>query len=103
DGAMGTRDPEQVVAAAIRLGGILERQDAERATATYERALTVAPRRPELVKRVLALRPSGTATREHADLMEAVLDGETGAEAARLARALAATLHTLGDDQRVCG
>jgi len=97
DAAIAARDPEAVVAAALRLGGVLERSDGERAAATYERALSVAPRRGELVKRVLALRPAGTATREHADLMEAVLDGENGAEAARLARELAATWTTLGD------
>jgi len=99
DAALAARDPEAVVAAAIHLGGVLERSDGERAAAVYERALSVAPRRGELVKRVLALRPAGTATREHADLMEAVLDGETGAEAARLARELAATWTTLGDDE----
>ncbi len=97
DTAIAARNPEAVVAAAIRLGGVLERKDAERAAETYERALTVAPRRGELLRRVLALRPAGTATREHAELMEAVLDGETGAEAARLARELAATWTTLGD------
>ena len=43
--------------------------------------------------------PAGTATREHAELMEAVLDGETGAEAARLARELAEAWTTLGDEE----
>ena len=81
DAALAARDPAMVVAAAIRLGGVLERTDAERAAATYERALAVAPRRGELLKRLLALRPAGEATREHAELMEAVLDVETGAEA----------------------
>ena len=97
DTAIAARDPETVVAAAIRLGGVLERKDAERAAETYERALTLAPRRGELLKRVLALRPSGTVTREHAELVEAVLDGETGAEAARLARELAEMWTTLGE------
>ena len=97
DTAIAARDPEAVVAAAIRLGGVLERKDAERAAETYERALTVAPRRGELLKRLLALRPAGTVTREHAELMEAVLDGETGAEAARLARELAEMWTTLGE------
>ena len=84
DAAIAAGDPEAVVAAAIRLGGVLERKDAERAAETYERALTVAPRRGELLKRLAraAARPA-TATREHAELMEAVLDVETGAEAAQ--------------------
>ena len=44
--------------------------------ATYERALAVAPRRGELLKRLLALRPGRRRPRrEHAELMEAVLDG----------------------------
>ena len=90
-----------VVAAAIRLGGVLERTDAERAAETYERALTVAPRRGELLKRLLALRPAGEATREQAELMEAVLDVETGAEAGKLARELAAAWTTLGDAEAV--
>ncbi|HXU00707.1 MAG TPA: tetratricopeptide repeat protein, partial [Polyangia bacterium] len=101
DGAIAARDPEAVVGAAVRLGGVLERSDGERAASVYERALRSAPRRPELLKRVLALRPTGTATREHAELMEAVLDGETGAEAARLARELAATWTTLEDADAV--
>ena len=79
DAAIGTGDPAMVVAAAIRLGGVLERTDTERAAEIYERALTVAPRRGELLRRLLALRPAGEATREQAELMEAVLDVETGA------------------------
>ena len=69
DAAIAARDPEAVVAAAIRLGGVLERKDAERAAETYERALTVAPRRGELLKRVLALRPGrhGHARARRAD------------------------------------
>ena len=59
DAAIAAGDPEAVVAAAIRLGGVLERTDAERAAETYERALTVAPRRGELLRRLLALRPRG--------------------------------------------
>ena len=82
DAAIAARAPDGVVAAALRLGGVLERKDAERAAETYERALAVAPRRGELVKRVLALRPTDTATREHAELIESLLDAETGAEAA---------------------
>jgi len=57
---------EGVAAAAIRLGGVLERKDAERAAEVYERALSAAPGRRELVKRVLALRPAEAATRESA-------------------------------------
>jgi tetratricopeptide (TPR) repeat protein len=98
DAAIAARDAEAVVAAALRLGGVLERSDAERAAEIYERALTVAPRRSELLKRVLALRPADTGTREHAELMEAVLDGETGAEAGRLARELSTAWATLGDN-----
>ena len=97
DAAIAAREPEGVVAAALRLGGVLERKDAERAAETYERALAVAPRRGALVKRVLALRPTDTATREHAELMESLLDAETGAEAARLARELASAWTALGD------
>jgi hypothetical protein len=97
DGAIAAGDPEAVVGAAIRLGGLLEDRDAERAAETYERALAVAPRRPELLKRLLALRPAGEVTRERTELMEAVLDGETGAEAARLAREVAAAWTDLGD------
>ena len=97
EAALAAGDPEAVVAAAMRLGGVLERADAERAAAMYERALGVAPGRGELLKRLLALRPAGTVTREHAELMEAVLDSETGAEAARLARELAEMWTTLGE------
>src|SRR5262249_1406566 len=73
DGAFAAGDPEAVVGAAIRLGGLLETRDAERAIETYERALGVAPRRPELLKRLLALRPAGEVTRERTELLEAVL------------------------------
>jgi hypothetical protein len=46
---------------------------------------------------VLARRPAGEATREQAELMEAVLEVETGADAEKLARELAAAWTTLGD------
>jgi tetratricopeptide repeat protein len=101
DTAIAAGDPAAVVAAAIRLGGALEKTDANRAAATYERALVVAPRRGELLKRLLALRPSGEATPEQAELMEAVLDVETDAEAGRLARELAAAWTALGDPEAV--
>jgi tetratricopeptide (TPR) repeat protein len=97
DSAIAAADPEAVVAAAIRLGGVLERKDTERAAEAYERALGAAPRRGELLKRLLALRPAGEPTREHAELMEAVLDVESGAEAGRLARDLVTAWTDLGD------
>src|SRR5262249_36816174 len=97
DAAIAAGDPATVVPAAIRLGSVLERKDADRAVATYERALAVAPRRSELLKRLLALRPSGGADREQAELMEAVLAGENSAHPARLARELAAVWTDLGD------
>jgi hypothetical protein len=97
DSAIGAGDPEAVVGAAIRLGAALEGKDDERAAETYERGLAAAPRHPALLKRLLALRPAGEATRERAELLEAVLEGETGAEAARQARELAAIWSDLGD------
>ena len=87
--------------AALRLGDALERKDAERAAAIYERALVVVPRRSELLKRLLASRPAGDVTAEHAARMEALLDVETGAEAAQLARELAAAWTALGDADAV--
>ena len=101
DTALAGGDPATVTAAAIRLGTILEATDAGRAAATYERALAVAPRRGELLKRLLALRPHGEATRERAELMEAVLDVETGAEAVTRARELVALWTDLGDADAV--
>ena len=97
DAAIAANDVESVVAAALRLGDVLERKDAERAAAIYERALAVVPRRSELLKRLLASRPAGDITAEHAARMEALLDVETGAEAGKLARELAAAWTALGD------
>jgi Tfp pilus assembly protein PilF len=97
DAAIESRDPEAVVAAAIRLGGVLERKDPEAAEPIYERALEIAPRRGELLKRLLALRPGGEVTRQRAELLELVLDAETGPEAAGRARELAEAWMTLGD------
>jgi hypothetical protein len=99
--AVASRDRDAIVGAAIRLGGVLERSDAERAAATYDRALALAPRRGELLKRLLALRPAATPTRAHAELIEAVLEGETGAEAARLTNELIAIWTALGDTDAV--
>ena len=96
DTAVAAGEASAIVGAAIRLGGALEGKDAERAAEIYERALMVSPRHPELLKRLLALRP-GEITRERAELMEAVLDGETGPEAARLARELADAWTQVGD------
>jgi tetratricopeptide (TPR) repeat protein len=101
EAALATHEREAIVAAAIRLGGVLERSDTERAAAIYERALAVVPRRGELLKRLLALRPAATPTREHAQLLEAVLESETGAEATRLTNELVATWTALGDTDAV--
>jgi tetratricopeptide (TPR) repeat protein len=97
DAAMAAGDPEAVVAMAVRLGGALEGRDAARAAGIYERALGVAPRRGELLRRLLALRPAGEATAEDAARLEALLEVETGDEAARLAHELVAAWTNLGD------
>ena len=101
EAALSSRDPEAVVAAAVRLGSSLEARDAGRTAETYERALAVAPRRGELLRRLLALRPAGELTREDAARLEALLEGETGDEAARLAHELVAAWTTLGDAEAV--
>jgi Tfp pilus assembly protein PilF len=97
DAAVGAGEPEVVVAAALRLGGALERSDAERAVATYERALAFAPKRRELLQRLLALRPAGEIGRDDAARMEELLGLESGPDAERLARELAAAWTKLGD------
>jgi tetratricopeptide (TPR) repeat protein len=100
EAAVEAKDRDGLVEAALRLGSVLEREQAERATALYERALEAAPGRRELLERLLA-RQSGELTPAHARRMEELLAVETGAAAARLARELAAVWAKLGDQASV--
>src|SRR6185503_312972 len=93
-------DPNDVTAAALTLGMLFEGDDPARAVAVYERALGVAKGRRQLLERLLALR-GGEATPEYAARMEELLAGETGPEAAGLARAVAALWGKLGDQPAV--
>jgi tetratricopeptide (TPR) repeat protein len=100
DAAVEAGDRDGLVEAALRLGGVLEKTQAARATELYERALEAAPGRRELLERLLAGR-AGEITPAHARRMEELLAVETGASAARLARELAAAWSTLGDQASV--
>ncbi len=97
DAAISARDANAAVAAAVRLGAALEPGDAARAAETYERALALAPKRPELLRSLLALRPAGELRREDAARMEELLALESGPAAERLARELAAAWTSFGD------
>jgi tetratricopeptide (TPR) repeat protein len=100
EAAVEAKDGDGLVEAALRLGDVLERGQAERAGALYERALEAAPGRRELLERLLA-RHTGELTPAHARRMEELLAAQTGAAAARLARELAEVWGKLGDQASV--
>jgi tetratricopeptide (TPR) repeat protein len=100
DAACDANSPDEVAEAALRLGGLFEGEDRERAVAVYERALGIARGRRELLERVIAL-GGGEATPEYARAMEELLALETGPEAAGLARQIAALWGKLGDQTAV--
>jgi tetratricopeptide (TPR) repeat protein len=96
EAAIEAADADEIVQAALELGAAVAGASPERAAAFYERALGAAPRRRELLERLLACH-EGDATPAHARRMEELLALETGAAAARLALELAATWGKLGD------
>ena len=100
EAAVEAGERDELVAAALRLGEVLERGKPERAAALYERALGAAPGRRELLERILAGH-TGDVTPAHARRMEELLAAETGAAAAKLARELAAAWGKLGDQVSV--
>ncbi|HSS39364.1 MAG TPA: hypothetical protein VLT58_11390, partial [Polyangia bacterium] len=96
EAAVEARDADDVAAAALRLGRLLETLHPERDAALYELALGVAKGRRQLLERLIAVR-GAEATPDYAKQMEELLDVETGPEAVGLVRELAAIWSKLGD------
>ncbi|MGB0679513.1 MAG: tetratricopeptide repeat protein, partial [Polyangiales bacterium] len=89
DAAELAGDGETMAPLALRLGALLAKVDRDDAITTYRRALDLSPHHRALVEQLLDLWRADDGVAERAELLERLLQTESGAAAARLTEEIA--------------
>ncbi|HJL17899.1 MAG TPA: tetratricopeptide repeat protein [Sandaracinaceae bacterium LLY-WYZ-13_1] len=98
DRARDRQDVEAIVALSLRMGKLIEPEDADAAIDFYRAGLDWAPESPELLAALLAHYGEDSDPRERAELMERLLAVSSGPDAAALANRLIALYQSLDDE-----
>lgn len=98
DRARDRQDVDAIVQLSLRMGKLIEPEDAEAAVDFYRAGLDWAPESAELLAALLAHYGDAADPRERAELMERLLAVSSGPDAAQLANELIALWNSLEDE-----